>query len=137
MILIKQKSDIVGSLASTMCLVHCIATPFLFMAQAGMIESAEAQPKWWGFLDMVFLGISFIAIWWSGKATSKKWMRNALWVSWAVLALVIFNEKVALLPLMEQVIYLPSTALVLLHLYNRKYCNCGEAACCVDEKLNS
>jgi hypothetical protein len=50
---------------------------------------------------------------------------------------VIFNEKVALLPLMEQVIYLPSTALVLLHLYNRKYCNCGEAACCVDEKLNS
>ncbi|GAA3514392.1 hypothetical protein GCM10022393_30410 [Aquimarina addita] len=134
---LRLKSDLIGALASVLCLVHCIATPLLFMAQAGMVENGEAHPKWWGVLDMIFLGISFIAIWWSVKTTSKNWMRNALWISWAVLASIILNEKMSLFPVVEQAIYVPSTILVLLHLYNRKYCNCREGQCCTDKKLNT
>ncbi len=134
---LRSKSDLIGVFSSTLCLAHCLATPLLFMAQAGIMESAEAHPKWWGFLDMVFLGVSFIAIWWSVKTTTKKWMKNALWMCWTVLTLVILNEKMSLVPLAEQAIYVPSAALIFLHLYNRKYCNCGETVCCADEKLNA
>lgn len=134
---LRSKSDLIGAFASGLCLVHCLATPLLFIAQAGMVEVGEVHPQWWGLLDMVFLGISFIAIWWSAKTTSKKWIRNALWLSWAALSIVILNEKMSLFPLLEQAIYVPATALVFLHLYNRKYCNCTKGQCCVDEEWNA
>ncbi|WP_343486441.1 MerC domain-containing protein [Allomuricauda sp. d1] len=122
-----SKSDTVGALASGLCLVHCLATPFLFVAQAGLVEHGEAHPLWWGLLDIFFLVISFAAVWWSGKTTSKKWMRNALWASWVVLAVMVLNEKLSWFHLVEEAIYVPAVALVFFHLYNRKYCHhCAE-----------
>ena len=29
------KSDLWGAFASGLCLIHCLATPFIFLAQAG------------------------------------------------------------------------------------------------------
>jgi len=115
-----SKPNVLGAFASILCLIHCFATPFLL-----------------GFLDLIFLSISFIAIWWSVKTTTKNWMRYALWLSWFVLAIVIFNEKLGVFPLLEEAIYVPSTALIFLHFYNKKYCNCGDTACCVDGKLEA
>lgn len=120
---LSSKSDIVGALASGFCLVHCLATPILFIAQAKWVGHSLAHPQWWGLLDLVFLGISFAAVWWSVKATSKKWMRVALWLSWVVLALIVFNERFSWFQLMEEAIYIPTAALIFLHLYNRKYCH--------------
>ena len=129
---LRSKSDLIGAFASILCLAHCLATPLLFIAQAEIVDGAAHQ-KWWGVLDIVFLGISFAAIWWSVKTTSKKWMQNLLWLSWIVLAIVVFNEKLSLFPLAEQAIYVPTAALIFLHLYNRKYCNCTEGNCCTDD----
>jgi len=119
---ITSKSDIIGSTASFLCLIHCIATPFLFVAQAEIIGHGEAHPAWWGFLDIVFLVISYFAVWWSSKTTSKSWIRYALWISWGVLTLIILNEKLSLVPLPEVAIYAPAISLIVLHLYNRKHC---------------
>ncbi|AKA36254.1 MerC domain-containing protein [Flagellimonas lutaonensis] len=132
-LLVHSKSDLIGAVAGALCLVHCVATPFLFVVQAGLVEHGHSHPLWWGLLDIVFLGISFAAVWWSGKMTSKKWMRNALWVSWVVLALIVGNEKFSWLPIAEQAIYAPTVALVLLHLYNRKYCHCQNDASCIEK----
>lgn len=126
---ITSKSDWIGVIASFLCLVHCVATPFLFVAQAGILSTGKTQPQWWGVLDIIFLILSFIAVLWSAKNTSKKWMRNLFWLSWSLLVLVILNEKLALIPLMEQIVYIPSLTLVFAHLYNRKYCICGKANC--------
>ncbi|MEM7185274.1 MAG: MerC domain-containing protein [Bacteroidota bacterium] len=128
------KSDIWGSAASTLCLAHCLATPFLFAAHTGHVHGHHEHPFWWGVLDLVFIGVSMLAVYWSARHTSKQWMRFALWVSWGLLTFVILNEKLQMVHLAEAAIYFPSLALVGLHLYNRKYCQCANDACCVNDE---
>ncbi len=124
-----SKSDVIGAWASGLCLIHCLATPFLFVAQAGLINHAAAHPHWWGILDFVFLFISLLAIWWSSKTTSKRWIRIALWTSWLLLFFVVLNEKLAIVPLAEQAIYIPAVGLIFFHLYNHRYCQFGKENC--------
>lgn len=128
-----SKSDIIGTAASTLCLIHCVATPFLFVAQAEIIGHGETHPMWWGFLDIFFLTISYLAVWWSSQTTTKAWVRYALWISWIALTVIILNEKLSVFPLLEEAIYVPTVALIGLHLYNRRYCHCGDEECCVNE----
>ncbi len=118
-----DKSDWVGVLASGLCLVHCLATPFLFVAHANIGLHGENHPSWWGFLDIVFLLLSFFAVYWSAKNTSKKWVKYTFWCFWGLLTLIVANEKWTLLHLTEAAIYLPTMGLVLLHLYNHRYCH--------------
>ncbi|MEM1135033.1 MAG: hypothetical protein AAGI07_04285 [Bacteroidota bacterium] len=40
------KLDLLGSLASALCLIHYLATPFLFIAHASTVGHAEASPFW-------------------------------------------------------------------------------------------
>jgi len=134
MILLKQKSDILGTLASSLCLIHCAATPLLFIAQASSATFSSGPPAWWKFIDYFFLAISFFAIYWSTKTTSIKWIKPILWLSWGVLSAIILNEKLELFSLPEAIIYVPAITLVILHLYNRKYCKCNTSKCCVNEE---
>lgn len=122
-------SDPIGAMASSLCLIHCIATPFIFIAQP--LAAEEAAPTWWKSLDYVFLCISFFAVYWSVRKTSKSWMKYALWISWVVLTGAILNEKLELFHLTEFSVYIPATALIILHFYNRKYCQCANEECCV------
>ncbi|MCR1024280.1 MerC domain-containing protein [Cellulophaga baltica] len=134
MIVVKQKSDILGTLASTLCLLHCVATPFLFLAQAGSAAFTHSPPTWWKFMDYFFLALSFIAIQWTAKTTTIKWLVTMLWLSLLALAAILLNEKLKLIALPEAVIYIPAIALAMLHLYNRKYCKCNADKCCVNER---
>ncbi|NAS10631.1 MerC family mercury resistance protein [Flavobacteriaceae bacterium R33] len=127
-----SKSDFIGVMASSLCFVHCIATPLLFVAQAGSAVAGEVHPWWWGTLDLTFLLISFFAVYWSARKTSKKWVRYAFWGLWGALALIIINEKLELWRLAEEVIYLPTIGLIFLHFYNRRYCQCEDEHCCAD-----
>lgn len=140
----QNKSDLLGSLASGICLIHCLATPFLFMAhlEVGHMHDAHghehghhhgASPFWWQMIDVAFLAISFLAVFWSAKNSTKQWMKIALYASWAFLAMVIINEKLALFHWVEEIIYLPTLALIGLHLYNRRYC-CENDDCLINEK---
>ena len=124
-------SDMLGALASSLCLVHCLITPFIFVAQAYAASSCESSPFWWSTIDYIFLVISIIAVRHSAKETTLGWMPAALYGSWALLALFILNERFHLLHLSHMLIYLPAIALIGLHLYNRKYCRCEDDQCCV------
>jgi hypothetical protein len=126
----KNNSDFIGAFASGLCLIHCIATPFIFIAQTCSATCCETAPFWWTAIDFLFIGISFFAVYWSVKNSSISWMKYSLWTSWALLCLVIINERIELLPLPEITIYFPALALVILHIYNRKYCECKDTTCC-------
>lgn len=127
---LRSRSDLYGSAASSLCLIHCLATPLLFAAHGGHVHGHHGSPVWWGAIDIIFIVISMVAVYWSSKNSSKQWMRVALWISWALLAFVILNEKFELIHLAEAAIYFPSLALVGLHLYNRRYCKCADQECC-------
>lgn len=127
-----SKSDIIGAITSTLCFLHCLATPLLFVTQAGLTVGEESHPWWWGTLDIVFLGISFFAVYWSTKKSSKRWIKPVFWGFWAILAGIILNEKFELLHLPEALIYVPTLGLIVLHFYNRRYCHCENERCCAD-----
>ncbi|MEO1516854.1 MAG: MerC domain-containing protein [Bacteroidota bacterium] len=120
--LFTDQSDVFGAMASGLCLVHCIATPFIFVAQACSTTCCAASPFWWSLIDYLFLFISFLAVYHSAKHSSLKWMPTVLYVSWAALALFIVNERFEFFSMSRVFYYLPAIILVGLHLYNRKYC---------------
>lgn len=126
------QSDIIGAIASGLCVIHCMATPLLFVVQSCSISGcAGSGPAWWSFIDYLFIGITFFAVYHSVKHTSKDWMKYALYGSWGLLTLLIINEKTGIVPLAEAWKYASAFVLVGFHLYNHKYCKCADADCCV------
>lgn len=125
------KSDTLGAAASILCLIHCLATPFLFVAQAYTMEAHGTSPVWWKNLDFVFLFISFLAVNRSAKNTSKKFMKPALWTSWGVLLLLLINERFNWYSLPEILTYTVAIGLAVLHIYNLRYCQCKNDKCCI------
>lgn len=131
-----KRPDIVGAIASSLCIVHCLITPVVFIATTSALNHEFIGiPKWWRNLDFLFLLISFIAIYRSTKTTSKKIMKPALWVSWVFLLLLIVNEKISLLNLPEYYTYIIAILLAGLHLYNLRYCQCKNDNCCIKNEL--
>ena len=120
-----RKSDGIGALASTICLVHCLLTPFLFAVKACHVDGCCAEaPLWWKAIDVLFLGVSLWAVIESFKEAVLEWIKFALVFVWCCLAFIIINEYLALINLPSFAIYIPALALIALHFYNRKTCNC-------------
>lgn len=132
-----RKPDSFGAFASSLCLVHCVATPFIFVAQtcSATCCTSEAVPTWWVWIDYFFLVVAFFAVYQSTKTTSKNWIKPAMWASWLALFFIILNEKFMWVTLFEQAIYIPALALVGLHIYNLKYCQCESDVCINNNNL--
>ncbi|MEM6398195.1 MAG: MerC domain-containing protein [Bacteroidota bacterium] len=129
----QPQSDIVGAFASGLCAVHCIATPFLFVAQTCPVTGCcESSPGWWSNLDYIFIGITFFAVYFSAKNSGRQLMKYALYTGWVVLTLLVVNEKLAFLPIAETWKYVSAFSLIGLHFYNLKYCKCADDNCCVE-----
>ena len=126
-------SDFLGVLASTLCICHCLGTPFLFVAQANAINCCEFVPFWWKSFNFFFIFLSFFAIYYSARRTSKNFMKTLFWSSWIVLTALLLNELFELAHLTELPIYLTSSLLVFLHFYNLKYCQCKDDECCIHD----
>jgi len=129
--LISLSPDAVGIAASTLCLIHCIATPFIFLAKACSTTCCADAPVWWQFIDYMFIVISFMAIYFATKKSRKNWMKIALWGAWIVLLFSILNETFKANLLFAEFIYFPAISIVILHFYNQKYCLGIGDNCCV------
>ena len=119
-----------GAIASGLCLIHCIATPFIFIAQSCSTTCCETTPSWWKWIDFLFLFISLLAVYRSGKHSTSPFIKCALWVSWFSLFAIIINEQYHWLILPKQSIYIASISLIIFHLYNLKFCQCKTDQCC-------
>lgn len=130
-----QQSDILGALASGLCAIHCMATPFLFIAQSCSTTSAccESGPWWWSSIDYIFIAITFFAVYHSGQHSTKMWVKNTLYAVWGLLTVLVLNEKASFLPIPVTFKYISAFSLIGLHMYNLKYCRCSEeSVCCLD-----
>ena len=128
---ISLPSDCIGIIASTLCAIHCIATPFLFIAKACSTTCCAEAPLWWVMIDYVFLIISFTAIYYTNKNSSVRWLKYFLWISWFLLLITILNHSIGFIYLHEKFIYIPAFSIILLHLYNLKFCKCEDETCCL------
>ena len=48
---LKINSDIIGASASTLCTIHCLATPFIFFASTCTQSCCASAPSWWVWID--------------------------------------------------------------------------------------
>lgn len=125
-----SKSDFIGAAASGLCLVHCIATPFLFIAQSCSATACCASgPAWWSAIDYLFIFITFFAIRQSIRKTTKPRLKYTFYTLWVLLTLFILDEKFGLVGFSHLFKYIAAFGLIGLHLYNLKYCTCEEEAC--------
>jgi len=122
--------DLFGALASSLCLVHCAATPLLFIAKSCSATCCADTPIWWQVIDYIFIVISFVAIYYATKKSTKRWVQTALWSSWILLLFTLLGETLQLGLFPKSSIYAPALLIVGLHFYNLKYCQCSEDKCC-------
>jgi hypothetical protein len=106
------KSDIIGILNASICLVHCIATPILILIGAGFLT----QP----FVKYIFLIISFGALFKTTNKSKNNKINVLLWFSFCgFLFSTLFEEQYLWLEIFT---YLFSFLIILGHVLNIKYC---------------
>jgi len=130
----KPRPDTVGAITSLLCIVHCIATPFVFLAQTCTMDTCAISPFWWSSMDYVFLLVSFLSICHATQSTRNTLMKPILWSNWSVLFLLITNEKLELFSAPETITYIVAFSLAVVHIYNLKYCQCKDDNCCVKNR---
>ena len=121
-----------GIIASTLCMIHCIGTPFIFIAKACSTTCCAEAPLWWVVIDYIFLFISFIAIYFINKDLKKGWLKNAFWISWFILLFTILNQSLQIIDIPKNFIYIPAISIIVLHFYNLQFCKCKNDACCIN-----
>lgn len=119
-----QKPDSIGAIASTLCVVHCVVTPFLFVVSSCSVDGCASTPLWWSNIDYLFVIISFLSIYRSAQTTTSKVIKPLLWVNWSVLFTLILNEKIQVFHLPETITYITAFSLAALHIYNLQHCQC-------------
>lgn len=48
------------------------------------------------------------------------------WLTWLTIAFGVLNEKFTWLEIPEYFIYIPTTLIIVLHIYNLKFCQCQD-----------
>jgi len=126
-----QNADTLGAFASTLCVVHCLATPFIFVAQACASSccSAETTPTWWLSMDYIFLVVSFFAVYRSSQSTTTNFMKPALWLSWGALFVTLANEQLGWFSFPDNTKQGAALLLTMVHLYNLFFCQCKKDSC--------
>ncbi len=127
-------ADAIGMASSSLCLIHCIITPFIFIAQACSMSCCASSPLWWKAIDFIFLIISFVAIHFASKISSHTWVKIALYSAFSALTFLTINHHSTFIKLPLQLNYASAFLLFFLHLYNKRYCKCCEDSCEFDRK---
>lgn len=133
MLSLPLKSDTIGAAASFLCMIHCVATPFIFIAQACSHSCCSAAPTWWRAIDFAFLIISGFAVIQSVRASSSTLIRSGLWLSWALLSASILLETFYPQWFAEWVKYSAASALIITHFYNMRFCRCADENCVIHQ----
>ena len=118
------KPDLYGVLASALCMLHCLLTPFVFILQSCTSTCCESSPFWWRTLDFIFLAISAVAIYFSLKSSANVYVKNFLIITWFLLLIFILNENLNVIKLPKTLTYITAILLSIFHIYNLKYCQC-------------
>jgi hypothetical protein len=130
--IIEINSDHIGVTASSLCMLHCFFTPLLFLSQATSVTFTQEIPFLWQSLNYLFLLISFLAIYYTAKNSSKLSVKVLLVSTWLILSSLIINEFFEITSIPELYTYAAATSLAGLHVYNLKYCRCDDDNCCKD-----
>jgi hypothetical protein len=110
-------ADVTGIINSSICILHCIATPILISLGAYFLESP--------IFAYVFIAIAFVTIVRAVKRTTSNKIKKALWVGFAGLSASLLLEETW--AGFEYSGYIFSALLIVTHIVNIKHCKkCNE-----------
>ena len=127
-----KNPDSFGVITGGLCILHCIATPLLFISNAKL--AGHGTPIEWQLLNFVFVALSFLAIINSAKNSSNPTVKVLFYVLWVILFGLILNESIHVFNLPERATYASAFSLCFLHVYNLKYCQCDDENCCINDE---
>ena len=127
-------SDKVGVASNILCMLHCFATPFIFLSQTQTAHISHDVPFAWQIINYFFITVSAIAVYYSAKNSTNNIVKFLMVVFWLILSFLIISEGLEILHLPEILTYLSASFLSLLHIYNLKYCTCSDEDCCIHER---
>ena len=127
-----KNPDYLGVISGGLCILHCIATPLLFISNAEL--AGHGTPIEWQLLNFAFVALSFLAIRSSAKNSSNSTVKVLFHVFWFILFGLILNESIHIFHLPELATYASAFSLCCLHVYNLKYCQCDDENCCVNDE---
>ena len=107
--IININSDHIGVTASSICMLHCYFTPLLFLSQATSVTFTQEIPFLWQSLNYLFLLISFLAIYYTAKNSSKLSVKVLLVSTWLILSSLIINEFFEIISIPELYTYAAAT----------------------------
>ena len=107
-----NQADLIGILSSSICLVHCLATPLLIAFGAGFITNP--------FFKYLFLIISFVSIFKATENITRRKISLLLWISfWGFSFSTLFQEEYEW---MHYSGYLFAILIIIGHILNIKHC---------------
>ena len=127
-------SDKVGVASNILCMLHCFATPFIFLSQTQTAHISHDIPFAWQIINYFFITVSAIAVYYSTKNSTNNIVKFLMVVFWLILSFLIISEGLEILHLPEIFTYLSASFLSLLHIYNLNYCTCSDEECCIHNK---
>ena len=127
--IVESKVDYFGMLASGLCLIHCFATPFIFLVKSCSVTCCSETPIWWKVVDYIFLFISLISVRYVVKTSISGIVKFGLGISWILLFLLIVNDSFSLFSVNENLVFFPACSLIAFHFYNIKFCKCKKGCC--------
>ncbi|RMG63624.1 MAG: MerC domain-containing protein [Bacteroidetes bacterium] len=130
-------SDYLGITSALICLLHCLAGPFVLGATMHLHEhQAHGESGLWWLdhrWDYFFLLLGLIAVWFSARHTHRRTMKVLLWMTYGALAGAILLETQAMF--FQFLVYGASLGLIAAHVYNlrhllRRQQQCVSPGCC-------
>ena len=127
-----KNPDHLGIISSAACLIHCIATPLIFIYPKQILKfSYNDKIIWWQSVSLFIITISFFAVYRSVKNSSNNLIKVLMWLNCSILFGLIINELIEIIELPELLTYLSAISLAILHIINLKYCKCSNDSCCI------
>lgn len=115
-----KNPDLIGILASSLCLIHCVITPFLFLSNFLIVSQTSGGKQevllLWKVLEFGFLILSIWAIYRVTRQKKSVWISFAMYTAWIFLALSVLLELSDVHFFEEQPKYIAAAVLIILHL---------------------
>jgi hypothetical protein len=125
-------SDYIGAISGILCLIHCIATPLLFLINVELVTQKTILIL--QIIGYLFLIVSFLAVLKSAQNSSSYTVKVLFFVFWILLFGLVLNEPLGFFRIPEIFTFLSAFSLSALHIYNLKYCKCEDKNCCTSNQ---
>ncbi len=106
----KWYGDLLGIGASVLCLIHCLIP--LMVVTSGSLAHELTHNVW---VDVLFLSLSGLAVWFVSKTHARKEIKAMLWISYILLVPSIALHDVVFF---QVVSYLAALGLISTHFWN-------------------